>query len=131
MLMVGLFAAVAFLLAGVNEAHAQSDQQAGDLFVIPAAAWVTNAQANALLTNHIDAVKAELDDLTPGTPAYQAKLKEGIFFRDVLRDLVANEVVPDAILFALQPLAVSTAAHYATVADKLALKDQAIDMLSN
>jgi len=131
MMLVAAIAAFA-LLFGAERMQAQTGLSDG-VFSLPTENFVVPAEAQVLLTTHINGLKDLLLTLTPGTQAYVDTDLSVNYYITILSEVNAGKVIPQSIVSGLYYLA-SDSNGYGAITGKTALyvyRQQAIDLLED
>lgn len=127
-LVIAGLAAFALLILGAGRAGAQSGL-ADNFYNAPQGTYVSSAQAEAILLDHITYLQSFVQTLTPGSPAFKATVRALGFYRQVYSSVDAGKQIPESIasgthLFATLPYG------QATKTERTNLKQEVINMLS-
>ncbi|MCB9284937.1 MAG: hypothetical protein H6563_12745 [Lewinellaceae bacterium] len=126
--LVAVIVAFTFLFVGVNSGHAQTGL-ADDLFSVPAATYVSSAEAEVLLTDQVTVLYNFLQTLTPGSQQYKTTFRATVYYRTILAAVKDGKQVPDSILTGMGMFTTAAYGLY-TKPEQIGLKQDAIDMLS-
>lgn len=121
----------AFLL-GANRVQAQSVSTGatGGLYAYPAkVTFVSASEAEDILTVHVDALKAYVNSLPQGSPAYLVGYRASVYYRAILQSVQGGKNVPDAVVDGLG-MFLTEYFNGASYSEKLGLRQEAIGMLS-
>ncbi|MCB9284929.1 MAG: hypothetical protein H6563_12705 [Lewinellaceae bacterium] len=118
-----------FLFAGVERGQAQTGL-ADNFFSVPAANYVSSANAEILLNDQVTLLHNFLLTLTPGSQQYKATLRAAIFYRNILIAVKEGKQVPQSIVSGMAIFTTTAYGQY-TRTEQKGLKLDAIDLLSN
>lgn len=121
-----------FLLASSGIGKAQNGVAVSatqELYGVPKVTFVDGTQAEALLNTHVMALKAYLETLPQGSPAYLATYRATAFYRTIWYSVKNGDKVEDAFIAGLNMFA-SVYFQGASYSEKLGLRQEAIEMLS-
>jgi hypothetical protein len=116
------------LLVGVEQGHAQAGLADG-IYTVPAANYVSSADAQIILTDQLTVLVKLLQTLTPGSQQYKTTLRAVMYYRGISSAVQLGKQVPESILSGLSLFATASFGKY-TKTEQLGLKQDAIDMLS-
>lgn len=120
------------LLSGSAAANAQQLQPAP--WNDPAIVWPTPPQAQVKVQNELDQIQPQLSDLAPGTAAHTDLLRRILFYKSMLRSLLKELPVPQAIDAAMPEAASMGGLYehaYTPEATLRALYDEALALLTS
>lgn len=122
-----------FLLASAEYGQAQSNITSAaspkELFGTPKGHFVDATEAEAILSAHVLALKAYLETLPQGSPAYLVTYRASAFYRTIWYSIKDGNKVLDALMDGFVVFN-STYFEGASYTEKLNLREEAIDMLS-
>jgi hypothetical protein len=116
------------LLVGVEQGHAQAGLADG-IYTVPAANYVSSAEAEILLADQVTVLTNFLQTLTPGSQQYKTTLRAVMYYRSINAAVQEGKQIPESILSGMSLFATASFGKY-TKTEQLGLKQDAIDMLS-
>jgi len=122
-----------FLLATAEYGQAQSNisttASPKELYGAPKGFFVSPAEAEVILSSHVAGIKTMLENLTPGSPAYQVAYRASAYYRTIWYSVQAGTEVREAIMAGS---AVFSSLYFdgASYTEKLNLRQESISMLS-
>lgn len=118
-----------FLFAGTSTVSAQVSTGLSDgITAVPQGNFITPESALVVVENHLGTVTTQMKAVPQGSGAYKALLLEHTYFTAINDNIGNGTSVPESIAVSLN--AVMTDVLPATKAQLLALKQAAIDLLS-
>ena len=100
-MMMGLFLLGAFLFSA-NTAAAQTSFNQTQTSTAKGLNWVTESEAVTILMANVDQYAQELDNMVPGSQAYNNALYHLSYYKFVAGGIDAGSIVPAAVLNGLQ-----------------------------
>ncbi|TAK37436.1 MAG: hypothetical protein EPO28_11915 [Saprospiraceae bacterium] len=129
-ILMALTVAVAFLFAGMNTVQAQQASLIGGPLVLPAQVNYANSDlAVQVLDAKIAEIIAQLKQLTPGSPVFNALNLQYVFYLQIKETIESGETVPQSIINGV--LFVMSDNYGATKQQGIQLRDDAIVLLSD
>ena len=128
-LCVSFLMTCAFAFAPVDQIQAQNAFNTYTIYEAPAGTYVSVEEAEIRLKAEMTDLKGQMANQTPGTLGYNENKRKLAYFKSITDHLKSGEGVADSIGKGLGAFA-SAINGKATLQQKIALKDLAIDILS-
>ena len=126
--LMAVLVAFTCMFVGLESGHAQTGL-ADDFYSVPAATYVSSAEAEILLTDQATVLYNFLQTLTPGSQQYKTVLRAAVFYRGILVAVKEGKQIPESIVSGMGKFATSAYGKY-TKTEQSGLKSDAIDLLS-
>lgn len=131
-LLVASLALFAFLMVGVGKGQAQGSLSTGGtgIYAYPGkVTFVGSSEAEAILTSHVEALKAYVNSLPQGSPAYNVGYRASVYYRAILQSVQGGKNVGDSIMDGIG-MFLTDYFTGASFSEKQGLRQESIGLLS-